>query len=77
MPSASTGIVSKTAIQNLRLMSASSGFSSSSSDAVSGSSAIPQIGQLPGPSRMISGCIGQVYCCARAPSSVVSSRAQS
>ncbi len=26
-----------------------------------GSSAIPQIGQLPGPGRTISGCIGQVY----------------
>ena len=31
------------------------------SDGSTGSSVMPQIGQLPGASRMISGCIGQVY----------------
>ncbi|EKD61622.1 MAG: hypothetical protein ACD_54C00164G0003 [uncultured bacterium] len=32
-----------------------------SSEGSIGSSAIPQIGHEPGASRMISGCIGQVY----------------
>ena len=45
--------------QNLRLMSSSSGLVSSPV-AIIGSRAIPQIGQLPGLSRTISGCIGQV-----------------
>ena len=44
-----------------RRMSASSGFSSCSPGTPRGSSAMPQIGQLPGSSRTISGCIGQVY----------------
>src|SRR6185503_3514182 len=60
MPSTNTGIVRTTATQNRRDMSRSSGFSSSSRVTTSGSRAIPQIGQLPGWSRMISGCIGQV-----------------
>ena len=47
--------------QNRRVISTSSGFVSSP-EAVIGSSAMPQMGQLPGPSRTISGCIGQVYC---------------
>jgi hypothetical protein len=47
-------------IQNLLDMSASSGFVSSPV-ASRGSRAIPQIGQLPGSERTISGCIGQVY----------------
>jgi hypothetical protein len=41
-------------------MSRSSGFASSTVT-VRGSSAMPQIGQLPGSARTISGCIGQVY----------------
>ena len=41
-------------------MSSSSGFRSSSVTA-RGSSAIPQIGQAPGASRTISGCIGHVH----------------
>ena len=32
------------------------------SEGKTGSSAMPQIGQDPGASRMICGCIGQVYC---------------
>jgi hypothetical protein len=39
----------------------SSGFSSSSSSGITGSKAMPQIGQLPGPRWRIWGCIGQVY----------------
>ena len=42
-------------------MSTSSGFGPSVPVATIGSSAMPQIGQLPGPSRTIWGCIGQVY----------------
>ena len=58
--SANTGSVSTSAIQNLLVMSASSGSGASSSETWSGSSAMPQIGQLPGPICLISGCIGQV-----------------
>jgi len=52
--------VSVAAIQNRRDMSRSSAFSGASSVIASGSSAIPQIGQSPGPRWRISGCIGQV-----------------
>src|SRR5437870_6043470 len=48
-------------ILNLRDMSISSSFCSSSTVTVLGSNAIPQIGQEPGASRTISGCMGQVY----------------
>ena len=41
-------------------MSTSSSFGPSSSEISAGSSAMPQIGQLPGPTWRISGCIGQV-----------------
>ena len=48
--------------QNLRVKSTSSGFGPSSPVGTPiGSSAMPQIGQEPGLSRTISGCIGQVY----------------
>ncbi len=56
-----TGIDSASAIQKRRVMSTSSGFSSSAVVGMTRSSAIPQMGQLPGPARRISGCIGQVY----------------
>ena len=57
-----TGTVKAAASQSRRVMSRSSGFSSSVSPrAVRGSSAIPQIGHEPGSSRTISGCIGQVH----------------
>ena len=46
--------------QNRRVKSSSSGFFSSSSVGISGSRAMPQIGQLPGTGRRICGCIGQV-----------------
>jgi hypothetical protein len=57
----SSGTVSAAAIHNRRDMSANSGFESSVAVIVLGSSAIPQIGQDPGPRCTISGCIGQVY----------------
>ena len=57
----SSGMVSATLIQNRRVISRSSGLSSSIEVTVRGSSAIPQIGQLPGSARMISGCMGHVY----------------
>ena len=60
MAIASSGAVSARLIQKRRVMSRSSGFASSTVT-VRGSSAMPQIGQLPGPARTISGCIGQVY----------------
>src|SRR5277367_4234101 len=55
-----SGAVSATPTQKRRVISRSSGFSSSVVLTVCGSSAIPQIGQLPDSARRISGCIGQV-----------------
>ncbi len=46
--------------QKRRRKSTSSGFSSGSAVGITGSSAMPQMGQLPGASRRICGCIGQV-----------------
>ena len=54
--------MSATANQKRRVMSRSSGFSSSVFDGVRASSAIPQMGHAPGASRTICGCIGQVHC---------------
>ena len=59
--STKTGAPSTSAIQNRRVMSTSSGFGASLEATTRGSSAIPQIGQAPGRSRTISGCIGHVY----------------
>jgi hypothetical protein len=57
---ARSGAVKAALIQNRRFMSISSGLTSS--PVISrGSSAMPQIGQGPGLSRTISGCIGHVY----------------
>src|SRR5437764_14668029 len=56
-----SGTARATLTQNLRVMSTSSGFVSSSSVMVRGSNAMPQIGQEPGASETISGCIGHVY----------------
>ncbi len=62
MPIATTGIEITTETQKRRVMSRSSGFSSPSSVTPKrGSSAMPQVGQVPGASRTISGCIGQVH----------------
>jgi hypothetical protein len=59
--SASSGTVSATPIQNRRVMSRSSGLTGSSAVTVRGSRAMPQMGQLPGSLRTISGCIGQTH----------------
>ncbi|CAM5530249.1 hypothetical protein SSTU70S_02858 [Stutzerimonas stutzeri] len=47
--------------QKRREKSRSSGFSCSSSSGITGSSAMPHLGQVPGPIWRISGCMGQVY----------------
>ena len=56
----SSGIASTALIHKRRVMSISSGLGPSSRLGCSGSSAMPQIGQAPGASRRIWGCIGQV-----------------
>ena len=56
-----SGTVRSRLIQNRRVMSTSSGFTSSSRLTVRGSSAMPQMGQVPGSERTISGCMGQTY----------------
>ena len=56
----STGRVNTNPAQNRRDMSANSWFGAASAVISTGSSAMPQIGQLPGPTWRISGCIGQV-----------------
>jgi hypothetical protein len=56
----SSGIARTVDTHRRRVKSISSGFGASSSEGASGSSAIPQIGQLPGPSRRICECIGHV-----------------
>ena len=58
---ARSGTESATLTQNLRVMSMSSALFSSVAVTVRGSSAIPQMGQLPGSVRTISGCIGHTY----------------
>ena len=57
---ASMGTASAMLIQSRLVILASSGLESSAVTS-RGSSAMPQIGQLPGTSRTICGCIGQVY----------------
>jgi hypothetical protein len=58
---ASNGTESAAATQKRRVMSRSSGFAASPAVGIIGSSAMPQIGQEPGISRTICGCIGQVH----------------
>ena len=53
-----TAAAAEICIRRVKSVSSSLG----SSEGTIGSSAIPQIGQDPGASRTISGCIGQVYC---------------
>ena len=60
--STSSGTVRARQTQNRRVMSIELGVRVRRRPwTVSGSSAMPQIGHAPGPSRTISGCIGQVY----------------
>src|SRR6185312_16375538 len=61
MATTSNGVVSATLLQKRRVMLRNSGFSSSVAVTVRGSSAMPQMGQLPGWSRTIPGCQTQVY----------------
>ena len=56
-----SGTVSAAETQKRTVMLRSSGSSGSSAVIVRGSRAMPQIGQLPGSPRTISGCIGQVH----------------
>src|ERR1700675_2171589 len=56
-----TGKESAALTQNRSRMELYSGSASTSAKASIGSRAMPQIGQEPGPSWTISGCIGQVY----------------
>ncbi len=58
--SKNTGSASTRPIQNRRDMSVSSWFGAASALTVSGSRAMPQIGQLPAPCCRICGCMGQV-----------------
>ncbi len=60
MSSATSASDSGTATFNRRVRSMSSGLSPISVGTPIGSSDMPQIGQWPGPSLTISGCIGQV-----------------
>ena len=57
---ASKGRVSTAPTHRRRVMLANSGLAALAVT-VRGSSAMPQIGQAPGPSRTICGCMGQVY----------------
>src|SRR4029453_10205371 len=59
--STNSGTVSTALTQNRRVMSISSWSGSSSAAGVIRSSAMPQIGQLPGWSRTTSGCMGHVH----------------
>ena len=58
MPYKTSGADSPSAIQNRRVMSASSGFGGSSSDTVSGSRAMPHFGHVPGLSLVMPAHIG-------------------
>jgi hypothetical protein len=71
----SSGSDSVTLTQKRRVIETSSGFGGSSSVTCRGSRAIPQIGQLPGSERTISGCIGQTYSTRMASETVSGSRA--
>ena len=55
-----SGTAAATLTQSRRVKSVSSWLGSS--EGIIGSKAMPQIGQAPGSSRTISGCIGQVHC---------------
>src|SRR5258706_6444522 len=59
--SATSGALRMAQTQSRRVMSASSGSGPSTAATDIGSSAMPHLGQEPGPSRTISGCIGQGY----------------
>src|SRR3972149_1055728 len=62
MPANSSGTVSAAQTQNRRVIDSSAAFGNSTApETTRGSSAMPQIGQSPGPRWTICGSIGQVY----------------
>jgi len=61
MATSRSGTVAATLNQKRRVMEINSSLGASSAETARGSSAIPQMGQLPGPAETTSGCIGQVY----------------
>src|SRR5689334_4185669 len=61
MPRMKTMTVGPRLHQNRPDISINSGFASSCTGMVLGSNAMPQMGQIPGSDRTISGCMGQVY----------------
>src|SRR6516165_5204296 len=61
MESRRTGVASARLTQKRRVMSTTSGFTSSSRLTIRGSKAIPQRGQEPGADLTISGCMGHTY----------------
>src|SRR5207249_5669328 len=61
MESSRTGSDKAALTQKRRRIESYSGSASTAAKTSIGSSAMPQMGQLPGPNRTISGCIGQVY----------------
>ena len=63
----SRGMARMPATHRRRVKSMSSGLGASFCDGASGSSAMPQIGQVPGPGCRISGCMGQVQIVPSAP----------
>jgi hypothetical protein len=72
--STTSGSESAAETQRRRVMSRSSGLSSSVAAGTLGSSAIPQIGQVPGASRTIWGCMGHTHSVFRAGSGSSGSR---
>ena len=61
MASTVTITVSGNVHQKRRVKSLNSGLSSSSNSGVTGSKVMPHLGQVPGPTWRISGCMGHVY----------------
>ena len=59
--STNSGTLSASPTQKRRVIERSSGSGFSSTVTVRGSRAMPHLGQVPGPSRTTSGCMGQVY----------------
>ena len=61
MANTTTGTANSRLPQKRRVMSTSSGFASSSTATVVGSSAMPHLGHAPGSDATTSGCMGQTY----------------
>ena len=61
MATSRSGTVAATLNQKRLVMETNSSLGASSAETARGSSAIPQMGQFPGPGATTSGCMGQVY----------------